>query len=210
VLLVDDHTLVRAGVRRLLEARPDLEVVGEVADGAATLELLERQPVDIVVLDLSMPGMDGLGVLAEIRGRWPGVGVIVLTMHAGSEYVARAVREGARGYLLKDSAVQDLVTAIDSVRQGGEFYSPAVQRHLADAMREGETSTGIRHVLTPREREVLRLVAEGMPTKQIADVLGISARTVETHRANLMRKLDARSVARLTQLAIREGLIRGS
>lgn len=208
VLLVDDHTLVRAGVRRILEAHAGIRVVDEVPDGDRAIQALEAGGVDVVVLDLTMPGRDGFTVLAEIRHRWPAVQVIVLTMHSSGEYVARAVREGARGYLLKDSAVQDLVAAIEAVMAGGEFYSPAVQRSLADALRQGERTSSPLEQLTEREREVLRLVAEGLATKEIAARLFISGRTVETHRANLMRKLDLHSVALLTQFAIREGLVR--
>jgi len=208
VLLVDDHTLVRAGVRRILEAHPGIRVVGEVPDGDRAIEELEAGGIDVVVLDLTMPGRDGFTVLAEIRRRWATVRVIVLTMHSSGEYVARAVREGAKGYLLKDSAVQDLVAAIESVMEGGEFYSPAVQRSLADALRQGDREPSPLDQLTEREREVLRLVAEGLATKEIAARLFISTRTVETHRANLMRKLDLHSVALLTQFAIREGLVR--
>jgi DNA-binding NarL/FixJ family response regulator len=207
VLLVDDHTLVRAGVRRILEAHAGIRVVGEVPDGDAALAALAGEDIDVVVLDLTMPGRDGFAVLGEIRRRWPALRVIVLTMHSSGEYVARAVREGAKGYLLKDSAVQDLVAAIDAVMRGGEFYSPAVQRSLADALRHGERVPSLLDQLTEREREVLRLVAEGLATKEIAARLFISTRTVETHRANLMRKLDLHSVALLTQFAIREGLV---
>lgn len=203
-MLVDDHTLVRAGVRRILEAQGGLRVVGELSDGSAVMEAIEHTPTDVVVLDLTLPGRDGLGVLREIRARWPDLKVVVLTMHSEGGYVARAVREGANGYLLKDSAVQDLVSAIEAVMEGGEFFSPAVQRKLTQMMRGGTTTL---EALTEREREVLRLVAEGLPTKQIAAALNISSRTVETHRANLMRKLDLHSVARLTQFAIREGLV---
>jgi len=210
VLLVDDHTLVRAGVRRILDAHAGLRVIGEVPDGNAALEALAAGDVDVVVLDLTMPGRDGFSVLAEIRRRWPGVRVIVLTMHSSGEYVARAVREGAKGYLLKDSAVQDLVAAIEAVMEGGEFYSPAVQRSLADALRQESRPPSPLEQLTEREREVLRLVAEGLATKEIAARLFISTRTVESHRANLMRKLDLHSVALLTQFAIREGLVRHS
>ncbi len=207
VLLADDHTLVRAGVRRILEAEPNLEVTGEVADGAAALEALARTPVDVLVLDLTMPGLDGFEVLRRARAAHPQLKVLVLTMHATPEYVARAVQEGADGYLLKDSAVQDLKAAIEAVRQGRAYYSPPVQRELTELLRApAQRPTD---VLTEREREVLRLVATGLSTKEIAAQLEISTRTVETHRANLMRKLGVRSVALLTQVAIREGLVEG-
>ena len=206
VILADDHTLVRAGVRRILEEQPGFEVVAEVADGDAALAALRAHEADVLVLDLSMPGRDGFDVLGQARLVRPGLRVLVLSMHAGGEYVQRAVREGADGYLLKDSAVQDLVAGIRAVMEGRAFYSPAVQGQLARLAREPRSRTGLES-LTDREREVLRRVARGLTTKEIAAELGISMRTVDSHRANLMRKLDLRSVARLTQFAIREGLV---
>jgi len=207
VLLADDHTLVRAGVRRILEAHPGITVVGEVADGAAALEALARTPADVLVLDLSMPGLDGFETLKRARGIVPAIKVLVLSMHADTEYVARAVREGADGYLLKDSAVQDLVAGIDAVRAGRAYYSPRVQRELTELLRGRPSLESPLAGLTEREREVLRRIAEGLSTKEIAARLEISARTVETHRANLMRKLGLRSVAQLIRLAIHEGLV---
>src|SRR5262249_51558863 len=136
VLLADDHTLVRAGVRRILEGHDDFQVVGEVADGEAALRALEQSVVDVLVLDLSMPGRDGFDGLRETRRRWPKLRVIVLTMHTNGEYIGRAVREGAYGYLLKDSAVQDLVSAIRAVTAGQEYFSPPVQQELARMLRE--------------------------------------------------------------------------
>jgi DNA-binding NarL/FixJ family response regulator len=205
VLLADDHTLVRAGVRRILESQPGLEVVGEVADGAAALAALAKVRPDVLVLDLSMPGMDGFELLRRVREVAPDVKRLVLSMHKDPEYVARAVREGADGYLLKDSAVQDLVSAVEAVRAGRTFHSPEVQRSLSEIVRGGGASP--LDELTAREREVLRCIAEGLSSKDIAARFDISARTVETHRANLMRKLAVRSVAQLVRLAIREGLV---
>jgi len=207
VLLADDHTLVRAGVRRILDAQPDVTVVGEVADGEAALRALQAQPVDVLVLDLTMPGLDGFEVLKRAKEMKPELMVLVLTMHSDSEYVARAVHGGADGYLLKDSAVDDLVSGIQAVASGRAYFSPAVQRALTDIARAKVAPPRPLGSLTEREREVLRLVAEGLTTKEIAARLEISVRTVESHRANLMRKLDVRSVARLTQFAIREGLV---
>ncbi|MEO5618452.1 MAG: response regulator transcription factor [Candidatus Eisenbacteria bacterium] len=207
VLLADDHTLVRAGVRRILEGHPGIRVVGEVADGAAALAALAREPADVLVLDLSMPGMDGFETLRRVRAVAPGIKVLVLSMHADAEYVARAVREGADGYLLKDSAVQDLVRAIETVREGGVYHSPEVQRKMAEMVRGVTPVPVLLDELTAREREVLRCIAEGLATKDIAAKFGISARTVETHRANLMRKLTVHSVAQLVRIAIREGLV---
>jgi DNA-binding NarL/FixJ family response regulator len=206
VVLADDHTLVRAGVRKILEAEPGVTVVAEVADGDSALRALAGE-VDVLVLDLTMPGRDGFDVLQRAKATRPELKVLVLTMHADPEYVARAVQAGADGYLLKDSAVDDLVAGIDAVTTGRAYYSPAVQRTLSEMARGRAGAPRALDVLTEREREVLRLVAEGLTTKEIAGRLDISVRTVESHRANLMRKLDLRSVARLTQFAIREGLV---
>ncbi len=209
VMLADDHALVRAGLRRLLESQPDLTVCGEEADGESALKALKTAMPDVLVLDLTMPGIDGFEVLRRAKKAEPDLKVLVLTMHANPEYVQRAITEGADGYLLKDSAVQDLVAAIDAVSEGRAYYSPQIHARLAEILRAGkETEPRPLDVLTDREREVLKLVAEGLATKEIAARLDISGRTVETHRANIMRKLDLRSVARLTQFAIREGLVR--
>jgi DNA-binding NarL/FixJ family response regulator len=205
VILADDHTLVRAGIRRILESQPQLEVVAEAADGAAALEAVQRHDVDVLVLDLNMNGLEGIEVLKRAKRHKPDLRVVILTMHAGREYVSRALSEGADGYLLKDSAVQDLAGAIDAVMAGGTFFSPAIQQQMADMMREGHKD-GLQG-LTDREREVLVLIARGLSTKEIAAELDIGARTVETHRANLMRKLGVKSVALLTQVAIREGIV---
>ena len=207
VMLADDHTLVRAGVRKILEGHPGFSVVGEVADGRTAIDALKQQAVDVLVLDLSMPGLDGFEVLRRAKSIRPEIKVLVLTMHASAEYVARAVREGADGYLLKDSAVQDLVAAIQAVMAGREYYSPPVQRELTEMVRGNPGGKRRTEPITDREREVLKLVAQGLSTKEIATRLDISTRTVETHRANLMRNLGMHSVARLTQYAIREGLI---
>jgi two-component system response regulator NreC len=209
ILLADDHTLVRAGVRRILEAEAGMSVVGEVADGQAALDFARANPVDVLVLDLTMPGTDGFEVLRRVKAELPSIKVLVLTMHVNAEYVARAVQDGADGYLLKDSAVQDLVAAIEAVQSGRAYYSPPVQRELSELLRAHAAPPRPVDLLTEREREVLRLVAVGLSTKEIASKLDISTRTVETHRANLMRKLNLKSVALLTQFAIREGLVQG-
>lgn len=206
VLLADDHTLVRAGVRRILEAQPGVEVVGEVADGAAALAALARTAVDVLVLDLTMPGLDGFAVLRRARTLAPALKVLVLSMHADPEFVARAVREGADGYLLKDSAAGELVAGVRAVMEGRSYYSEPVQRALSEMVRSGGTPRPVER-LTERELEVLKLVARGDTTKEIAARFDISTRTVETHRANIMRKLELGSVALLTQFALRQGLI---
>ena len=207
VLLADDHNLVRAGVRKILESHREVEVVGEVGDGESALRALESTRADVMVLDLTMPGTDGFEVLERAKAAHPELKILVLTMHASPEYVARAVREGADGYLLKDSAVQDLMSAIEAVMQGKSYFSPPIQKELGEILRTERTRQRLLDQLTEREREVLRLVAEGLSTKEIASRLAISTRTVETHRAHLMHKLGLKSVARLTQFAIREGML---
>jgi len=207
ILLADDHPLVRAGVRRILETQPGITVAGEVSDGDAALDFLRADPVDVLVLDLTMPGTDGFEVLRQVKTTLPGMKVLVLTMHADAEYVARAVQDGADGYLLKDSAVQDLVAAIEAVQAGRAYYSPPVQRELSELLRTHSAPPRPMDTLTEREREVVGLVVKGLSTKEIATQLDISTRTVETHRANLMRKLNLKSVALLTQFAIRERLV---
>jgi DNA-binding NarL/FixJ family response regulator len=200
------HADDRAGSGIAIAER-GLQVVTQNAGGDPA-QAAQAAAVNVAVLDLSMPGGDGLSLIGRVRKTHPAVRAIVLTMHADGAYVARAIREGAKGYLLKDSAAQDLTAAIEAVMAGEEYYGSAVQQLMAGTLRDGDAPRGIEG-LTEREREVLRLVAQGMPTKQIAGELAISARTVETHRANIMRKLDARSVAVLTQIAIREGLLEG-
>jgi DNA-binding NarL/FixJ family response regulator len=207
VLLADDHELVRAGVRKLLESSPGIEVVGEATRGDETLVKLAELEPDVLLLDLNMPGGDGFEVLRKARDSAGGARIVVLSLHVQSEYVSRAVREGADGYLSKDLAVQELPDAIASVMAGKPWYSAAVQEVLAKVVRTGGTRPI--EMLTPREREVLVGIARGLTSKEIGAEFNISARTVETHRAALMRKLDVRSIALLTQLAIREGLVAG-
>jgi DNA-binding NarL/FixJ family response regulator len=207
VVLADDHPLVRAGVRRVLEGVDRIELVGEAGSGVETLRVLRETQPDVLILDLNMPDGDGFAVLRDASAQAPDTRIVVLTMHAQPEYVTRAVRVGANGYLLKDLAVQDLVAAIDAVVAGGSFFSERAQRALAESVRTRGADERPLARLTGREREVLIGVARGHTTKEIAAVQNISTRTVETHRANLMRKLDLRSVALLTQFAIREGLI---
>jgi DNA-binding NarL/FixJ family response regulator len=207
VVLADDHTLVRSGIRRILEAQPGFEVVGEAADGAEAVELVRTAAPDVVVLDLNMPGTGGLDVLPALKGTQPALKVIVVTMHAGREYVARAMKGGADAYLLKDSAVQDLVAAVEAVLAGRSYFSPSIQALVAELLRGDAPATARGTPLTDREREVLAWLARGLSSKEVAQRLDISVRTVETHRANLMHKLGVKSVALLIQVAIREGII---
>ena len=207
VVLADDHTLVRAGIRRIIEGLPGCVVVAEASDGHAAVEAIKRDEVDVLVLDLKMDGLDGIGVLRAVKAMRPALKVLVLTMHAGREYVARAIEEGADGYLLKDSAVQDLAAAVHAVMAGRTYFSPVIQSQMAEILRSPTKAAQGIQLLTDREREVLILLARGHSTKEIASALDIGTRTVETHRANLMRKLGVKSVALLTQVAIREGIV---
>lgn len=208
VLLADDHTLVRGGIRHILESQPGVVVLGEAADGDAVLTLLREHPdTGVLVLDLKMPGLDAVETLRAAKALQPGLKVIVLTMHAGQEYVARAVKGGADAYLLKDSAVQDLVAAIDAVVDGRSYFSPAIQHQLAGILRSETQPPLPAPALTDREREVLTWLARGLSSRQVAHELDISPRTVETHRANLMNKLGVKSMAVLIQVAIREGIV---
>lgn len=207
VMLADDHTLVRGGIRKILESQPGIEVVAEAADGAAALELVTATEADVLVLDLKMPGTDGIDVLHGAKAIRPNLKVVILTMHAGREYVARAVKGGADAYLLKDSAVQDLVAAVEAVMAGQTYFSPAIQQQLAGLLRHGGPHPTGTRMLTDREREVLTWLARGLSSKEVGKELNISVRTVETHRANLMHKLGVKSVAVLIQVAIREGMI---
>ena len=210
VLLADDHTLMREGVRRILNADGGIEVVAEVGDGqAAVSETLTRQP-DVAVLDITMPGGGGLDAARQIRRQAPEVRILILSMHLQPEYLLESVRAGAHGYLEKDAAASELVEAVRAVCAGDSYYSAAVSAQMTDLLRrklEGEEVTNALERLSPREREVLRYIAEGSSNRETAAALGISVRTVETHRDSLMKKLGIHSVAGLTRIALRCGLV---
>jgi len=200
ILIVDDHAVVRRGVRSLLEAQPEWEIVGEASTGRSALEMVERQNPDVVVLDLSLPELHGLEVTRRIRSSFPRVAVLVLTMHQ-SEELARQLREaGARAFVLKSDADQDLVKAVEALRAGDTFFSATVTGVVTDGHERPM------HV-TPREREIIQLVAEGQSTKEIAAQLDISIKTVESHRTNIMRKLGLRSLSEMVRFAIRNGIV---
>ncbi len=191
----------------MLETQPRFQIVGEAAQGDEALARLRELEPDVLILDLAMPGTGGLDVLRQARAIRPSIKIVVLTMHDDSEYVQEAIRLGADGYLLKESAGTELLTAIDAALVGQAFHSPRIQAALTELLRRN-APLPIRAIdrLTEREREILREIAAGRTTKEVAVRLGIGRRTVETHRANLMRKLGLHSVALLTQFAIREGL----
>jgi DNA-binding NarL/FixJ family response regulator len=211
VLLVEDHALVRQGVRALLDEEPDINVVGEAGQAREALKLVEELRPDIVLMDLSLPGMDGVELTRRIRKRFPSTRVLVLSMHDSEEYVSRALRGGAAGYILKQSTSTELVLALRAVAAGSTFLSPGVSQILiSDYVRRAasrERDEAALGVLTPREREVLQLIARGLNNRQIAERLYISIKTVETHRGNMMRKLDVHDRASLVRFAIDAGLI---
>ena len=208
VLLADDHTLVRAGLRKLLESIPAMEVVGEAGDGLALLELAERLKPDVVLMDIAMPGLNGLEATGRISRTWPEVRVLILSMHQNAEYVRQALRQGAAAYLLKDAAPLELELALAAVLRGETYLSPAVSKGVvSDYVQRLRSDEPAEDALTPRQREVLQLIAEGHSTKEIARRLDLSVKTVETHRTQLMRQLDIHEVAGLVRYAIRSGLV---
>lgn len=210
VLLAEDHTIVRKGLRSLLDAEDDIWVIGEAEDGREAVEKTRKLRPDIVVMDITMPGLNGLEATRQIKQRFPHVQVVVLTMHTAEEYIFRILRAGASAYVVKRAAPSELVSAVRAACRGESFLSPSVSKTVieeylqkADAF-AGENSY---EKLTPREREVLQLIAEGHSNREIAELLCLSVKTVQSHRANLMRKLDIHSTAELTQYAIRKGII---
>ncbi len=211
VLIADDHTIVRQGLRSLLEGAEDVEVVGEAEDGRQAITQAEALQPDIIVMDIAMPGLNGLEATREIRRRFPQIRVLTLTMHRDPQYVFRLLQAGASGYLLKDSAKEALLAAIQAVHRGETFLSPEVSRQVIDAyIQRGEdavTATVPFDTLTTREREVLQLIAEGYTSRQIAGQLAISVKTVNNHRARIMDKLNIRDIAGLTRFAVQNGLI---
>ena len=207
VLLADDHALVRAGMRSLLRDIEGVEVVGEAADGAQALALAERERPDVVLLDIAMKGMNGLEAAARFRELHPGIKVIILSMHASEEYVLQALRAGAAAYLIKDSATAELEIALRSVMRGETYLSPAISRQVVEGYVQRVGAGAGEDPLTPRQREVLKRIAEGRSTKEIAFDLGLSVKTVETHRAQIMERLGIRDVAGLVRYAMRTGLV---
>ena len=208
VLLADDHTLVRAGLRKLLESMPEIEVVGEADDGLALLQLAQQLQPNLVLMDIAMPGLNGLETTARLGKTQPDVRVIILSKHQNEEYVRQALRNGAVAYLLKDSAPLELELALKAVLRGETYLSPAVSRGIVtDYVQRLRADEQPGDALTPRQREVLQLVAEGHSTKEIARRLDLSVKTVDTHRSQLMKQLDIHEVAGLVRYAMRNGLI---
>ncbi len=209
VLVADDHAMVREGIRSVLEREAGFQVVAEASNGSEVVPLAERQHPDVAILDISMPGESGLKAALQLRQALPEVRVLILSMYDNTEYVLESVRAGAHGYLLKDGAAQELAAAIRTVLDGEADFSPAVAARLSAAVRgdiQREQQRTSLDLLTGREREVLAGIARGLTNKEIAGELGISHRTVETHRESLMKKLGIRTVAGLTKFALETGL----
>jgi len=210
VLIVDDHTLVRDGIRALLALIADINVVGEAANGKEALEKVKRLAPDVVLMDLAMPIMSGLEATRRIRKRFPGTKVLALTQYEDREYIVPTIEAGARGFVSKTAAFSELASAIQAVYQGGSFLSPMAAAAVVEECQQKVAIEGEKDPyqnLTDREREMLKLVAEGYTAKEIADMLVISLRTVETHKTNLMKKLNIHNKADLIRFAIRKGII---
>jgi DNA-binding NarL/FixJ family response regulator len=211
VALADDHNLVRSGIRALLEKLPGIEVVGEASNGREALALIAREKPDLAFLDIGMPELNGLEAAPRIAREAPRTRVVILSMHADEKQVAQALRAGVAGYVLKDSCADELPVLIRAVIRGETYLSPGISKQVVEALKsrmsEGAVETSMPDLLTARQREILQLVAEGLSTKEIAGKLGLSIKTVETHRTQIMNRLRIRDVAGLVRYAIRAGLV---
>ena len=210
IVLADDHIVMRNGLRLLLERQSDFEVVGEAGDGRETVEICDTLKPDVVVLDIAMPNLNGIEAARQISAKYPQTAIVVLSMHSDEGYVLRALKAGARAYLLKDSAETDLINAIRVVTEGKAFFSPAISKTLVDDYVRRLQQRGVEdsyELLTTREREILQLLAEGKSNTEVAQVLNLSLYTVETHRGNILQKLNLHSVPELILYAVRKGVI---
>ena len=210
ILLADDHTVIRKGLRALLERQPEFLVVAEAADGREAVDGAEATNPDVAVIDIAMPNLNGIEAARRITERRPETAVVILSMHADEGYVLRALKAGARGYLLKDSPEDALIQAIRAVHAGKAFFSPEVSRMLAEDYMRQMSQRGVEdsyELLTPREREVLQMLGEGKSNKDVATQLNLSTYTVETHRANILEKLNLHSTAEMILYAVRKGIV---
>lgn len=210
ILLADDHGVVRKGLRFLLETEPDLEVIGEAADGRQAVDMTGELHPDVVVMDIAMPRLNGIDATGQIVRQHPEVGVIMLSMYSDEEYLVRTLTAGAKGYLLKDSAETDLVRAVHSVSDGKPFFSPAIAKTLLEDYVRRLQQRGLSDsydLLSDREKEVLQLLAEGKTNKEVATVLNLSTHTVETHRTHIMQKLSLHNTAEIVLYAVRKKII---
>lgn len=210
ILIADDHPFVRTGLRHVLEEHPEFKVTGEAADGREAVRLAEQEHPDVAVLDIGMPNLNGIEAARQISETLPEISIIMLSMHSDEAYVLRSLKAGARAFLLKQSAESDLIAAIQAVSQGKSFFSPAIsQMLLEDYMRQirDRDVEDSYDLLTPREREILQMIAEGKSNKDMANLLQLSLYTIETHRANLMEKLNLHTIPELILYAVRKGVI---
>jgi two-component system response regulator NreC len=210
ILLADDHKLMRSGLKALIEQQPDLTVVGEADDGRQAVALAASLKPDLLVMDIGMPNLNGIEAARQITQANPGTAIVILSMHSDESYVLRALKAGAKGYLLKDSAESDLIRAVHAVAGGKSFFSPAVSKVLLDDYVRKLQRSGAEDaydLLTAREREILQLIAEGKSNKDVANLLNLSVYTVETHRSNIMEKLNLRGIPELILYAVRKGII---
>jgi two-component system response regulator NreC len=210
IVLADDHNVLRAGLKSLLERQRDFKVVGEASDGRELLRLVEELTPDVVITDIGMPRLNGTEATSQMVAKYPQTRVIVLSMHSDEAYVLRALKAGARGYLVKESAEADLMNAVRTIHTGKAFFSPSVSALLVEDYVRQMRDRGVEdsyELLSPREREVLQLIAEGQSNKEIAQSLGVSIYTVETHRGNILQKLNLHSVPELILYAVRKGVI---
>ena len=211
ILLADDHTLIRKGLRALLERQDGFTVVAEAADGREAVETAAAVCPDVVVIDIGMPNLNGIEAARRITEKRPETAVVILSMHADESYVLRALKSGARGYLLKDSPEEDLINAIRAVHQGKAFFSPEISKMMAEDYMRQMRQRGVEdsyELLTPREREILQMLGEGNSNKEVATKLNLSLHTVETHRSNVLEKLNLHSTAELILYAVRKGIVR--
>jgi DNA-binding NarL/FixJ family response regulator len=209
ILIADDHEVARKGIRSLLEDHPGWQVCAEAKDGREAVELANRLDPDVLLLDIGMPNLNGLDATRQVLATRPEARILILTIHDSEHVVREVLAAGARGFLLKSDAGRDLVAAVEALQNRRTFFTPKVAQMMLDGyLRPGEErDTSDQHILTPREREVIQLVAEGKTTKEIATALNLSVKTAETHRTNLMRKLDLHSIADLTLYAVRNGIV---
>jgi DNA-binding NarL/FixJ family response regulator len=210
IVLADDHTVVRKGLRLLLESVPNFQVLADAADGRRCVALVEEHQPDVVVMDIAMPILNGIEAARQISAKSPNVAIVFLSMHSDEAYVIKSLKAGARAYLLKDSAENDLINAVKAVSEGKSFFSPAVSKMLAEDYMRQMQEHGIEDsfdLLTTREREILQLLAEGKSNKEVAGLLNLSLYTVETHRSNIFQKLNLHSTADLILYAVRKGVI---
>ena len=210
IVIAEDHTILRDGLKALLSSAPDFEIVGEAEDGRDAIRCVERLIPDLVLMDLSMPRMNGMDAIREVKKRYPETKIIALTVHKEEEYVLTTLQAGADGYVLKDATHAELLMAIKNVLMGKPYLSPGVSEKVIEGYLDGKKTVKDKsawHTLTEREREILKLIAEGYKNKEVADYLCISLKTVEKHRANLMKKLDLHNTAALTAFAMKKGLV---